>query len=69
MGSCVSITLSILLFSFVKTKQCFTFGSNKTHHASLKNSAPGWVFDFYRANKALSIGVFSSQWEKEAIWK
>jgi hypothetical protein len=23
------------------------FAFNKTHHASLKNSAPGWVFDFY----------------------
>ena len=24
------------------------FASNKTHHASHLNSAPGWVFDFYR---------------------
>jgi hypothetical protein len=23
------------------------FVGNKTHHASHKNSAPGWVFDFY----------------------
>lgn len=23
------------------------FASNKTHHASHLNSAPGWVFDFY----------------------
>lgn len=23
------------------------FVSNKTHHASHLNSAPGWVFDFY----------------------
>jgi hypothetical protein len=23
------------------------FASNKTHHASHMNSAPGWVFDFY----------------------
>ena len=26
----------------------FIFASNKTHHASHLNSAPGWVFDFYR---------------------
>lgn len=24
------------------------FATNKTHHASHRNSAPGWVFDFYR---------------------
>lgn len=27
---------------------CITFVNNKTHHASHWNSAPGWVFDFYR---------------------
>jgi hypothetical protein len=26
------------------------FASNKTHHASHLNSAPGWVFDFYGGN-------------------
>ncbi len=27
------------------------FADNKTHHASRKISAPGWVFDFYRGGK------------------
>lgn len=40
-----------LLKSCSKVCSCIKFDtifvSNKTHHASHLNSAPGWVFDFY----------------------
>jgi hypothetical protein len=36
---------SVFVCNYIKID--ITFTSNKTHHASHLNSAPGWVLDFY----------------------
>jgi hypothetical protein len=35
------------VYTYYRIKFDTIFVSNKTHHASHLNSAPGWVFDFY----------------------
>jgi len=49
----VKSTNKIISELFILRKICIyikndiIFASNKTHHASHLNSAPGWVFDLY----------------------
>ena len=48
---------------FAKWKNCLTFDTNNTCHASHKNSAPGQVFAFYRllVSKPLNSRAYALQ--------